>query len=192
MELPNGLIPFNNYEQFIDAQAIENETYFISTLHSLVFCLPSTHRVVLQFIVSFFQSLVDRCEVNQMTVEKVAAVVGPLIVRPPLDAKPVPDFLNAHPRRNEAAKIFAAFLSSYTLIFLGEESEIRYIMKDGNQVVKSGKLDKLVEKLVDDIYNEAGKNLCIPSSSFSPSSFPLPFPLQRTLPTIKYSRLGFR
>jgi hypothetical protein len=52
----------------------------ICMLRSILFALPVTHRVVLQYMLSFLNKLIEHSAKNKMTTEKVARTFGPIFV----------------------------------------------------------------------------------------------------------------
>jgi len=45
------------------------------------------------------------------------------------------EFALIHPHKAEASKVFSTLIAQYSPIFIGEDNDIKYMMKDGHQVI---------------------------------------------------------
>ena len=44
------------------------------------------------------------------------------------------EFASIHPHKAQASKVFSTLVAQYTPIFIGEDNDIKYMMKEGHQV----------------------------------------------------------
>lgn len=86
-ELPEPLLPFNLYKRFtsIDVGSKESSK-IIEELKGLVQEIPKNHRKVLVFLLQLLKDVSKYSEENLMTVQNLAVVFGPNILRPREDS----------------------------------------------------------------------------------------------------------
>ncbi|KAM5179475.1 rho GTPase-activating protein 9 [Mantella aurantiaca] len=81
-ELPEPLIPFSMFEEFVSAVQIPDMSERIQTMKDLVGNLPEPNYDTLKYIVCHLNSVKDECEKNRMTTQNIGIVFGPTLMRP--------------------------------------------------------------------------------------------------------------
>jgi hypothetical protein len=90
IKLPEPLLTFDLYDDFISTSGtslnsqlgiindpdIEDSEFYTEALCSLVYRLPKSHRVLLQYLVAFLNKVANYSEINLMTTSKLAKVFG--------------------------------------------------------------------------------------------------------------------
>ena len=81
--LPLSVIPPDMFNLFSEAEKIHtDEEHFFHVIHSLVNSLPKAHRTCLQYVCFIFKNAVAVSEKSGTTLDKLAPVVAPIIMRP--------------------------------------------------------------------------------------------------------------
>lgn len=94
MRLPQPLLTYSLYRSFILwtgrhfkvhllIKDVDDPGYQHSAMHSLIFSLPPTNRAVLVYLVSFFDNILKHADKNKATIEAIAKLYGPILLRPP-------------------------------------------------------------------------------------------------------------
>ncbi|XP_018425038.1 PREDICTED: rho GTPase-activating protein 9 [Nanorana parkeri] len=81
-ELPEPLIPFSMFEEFVSAVQIPDLPERIQTMKELVGNLPGSNYATLKYIICHLSSVRDECEKNRMTTQNIGIVFGPTLMRP--------------------------------------------------------------------------------------------------------------
>uniref|UniRef100_A0A1A7WI68 Rho GTPase activating protein 27 n=2 Tax=Iconisemion striatum TaxID=60296 RepID=A0A1A7WI68_9TELE len=81
-ELPEPLFPYSHFDNFVSA--IRNPDYKakFSLIHDLVKSLPAPNHDTMDLLFGHLQKLINCGEENRMTVQNVAIVFGPTLLRP--------------------------------------------------------------------------------------------------------------
>ncbi|KAL6702450.1 Rho-type gtpase-activating protein [Coniothyrium glycines] len=80
--LPVPLIPFDTYDQFLEAGQIEDSKAQAKALLAAVNEIPKSHRDTLQFLVFHLSRVIEHANHNLMTPLNLAVVFAPTIMRP--------------------------------------------------------------------------------------------------------------
>ncbi|XP_041440354.1 rho GTPase-activating protein 15 isoform X3 [Xenopus laevis] len=81
-ELPEPLIPFGMFEQFVEAVQIPDLDERIETITALVSVLPEPNHDTLKHILSHLKRVMEHSETNRMTTQNIGIVFGPTLMRP--------------------------------------------------------------------------------------------------------------
>lgn len=81
-ELPEPLIPFSMFDEFVSAVQIPDLSERIQTMKNLVGNLPESNYHTLKYIVCHLNSVRDQSEKNRMTTQNIGIVFGPTLMRP--------------------------------------------------------------------------------------------------------------
>ncbi|XP_077339721.1 rho GTPase-activating protein 9 isoform X2 [Lithobates pipiens] len=81
-ELPEPLIPFSMFDEFVSAVQIPDLSERIQTMKNLVGNLPEPNYDTLKYILCHLNSVRDQCEKNRMTTQNIGIVFGPTLMRP--------------------------------------------------------------------------------------------------------------
>merc|ERR1719232_2198881 len=79
--LPEPLLTFSLYSQFIEAGKCENYSVRLGKVHRLIQQLPSPHHRMLEMLLSHLAKIVDKCDKNLMTVANLGVCFGPTLLR---------------------------------------------------------------------------------------------------------------
>merc|ERR1719232_992405 len=79
--LPEPLLTFSLYSQFIEAGKCENYSVRMGKVHRLIQQLPSPHHRMLEMLLSHLAKVVVKCDKNLMTVANLAVCFGPTLLR---------------------------------------------------------------------------------------------------------------
>ncbi|KFU90899.1 Rho GTPase-activating protein 27, partial [Chaetura pelagica] len=82
-ELPEPLVPFSHFDQFIMAIKLQAPARRSRCLRDLVSSLPPAHHDTMQVLFRHLCRVVQCREQNRMSVQSVAIVFGPTLLRPP-------------------------------------------------------------------------------------------------------------
>ncbi|GAA5933758.1 uncharacterized protein JCM15063_001410 [Sporobolomyces koalae] len=82
-ELPEPLLTWELYHQFIDVSKIENDRLRHIRLHERVNELPDPNYATLKFLMGHLDKVAQRESSNQMSVSNLAIVFGPNLLSPP-------------------------------------------------------------------------------------------------------------
>ncbi|KAG8434909.1 hypothetical protein GDO86_013031 [Hymenochirus boettgeri] len=85
-ELPEPVIPFSRYENFLGCAHIlaRDQEEGTQELSRLVKCLPPANYILLKYICSFLDEVQSYSSTNKMSVQNLATVFAPNILRPKL------------------------------------------------------------------------------------------------------------
>ena len=82
LQLPEPLIPYDLYGSFIAAEeTVPVRDERASFIQKLLRTLPETNRVILQFLMTYLNTLTSYSDVNKMTAHNLAIVFGPALLR---------------------------------------------------------------------------------------------------------------
>ncbi|KAM8836705.1 rho GTPase-activating protein 23-like isoform 3-T3 [Spinachia spinachia] len=80
-KLPEPLFTDDKYNDFIDANRIEDAEDRLKTMKKLLHDLPDHYHHTLKFLVGHLKKVADNCELNKMEPRNLALVFGPTLVR---------------------------------------------------------------------------------------------------------------
>ncbi|KAF8769958.1 Rho GTPase-activating protein 44 like protein [Argiope bruennichi] len=83
--LPEPLLTYQLYDQWMEAAMEPDHDARLRALWSVVNSLPETHLRNLRYLIKFLARLCQNSEVNKMSVQNVAIVIGPNLIWPPVD-----------------------------------------------------------------------------------------------------------
>ncbi|KAJ8345466.1 hypothetical protein SKAU_G00296590 [Synaphobranchus kaupii] len=81
-ELPEPLFPFSSFERFIAAIQVTDKRQSASFIHDLVKILPLPNLETMKALFKHLRKVVEHGEENRMSVQSVAIVFGPTLLRP--------------------------------------------------------------------------------------------------------------
>ncbi|KAM4031544.1 rho GTPase-activating protein 27 isoform 2-T4 [Anomaloglossus baeobatrachus] len=84
-ELPEPLFPFSHYEQFVEAIKISDHNQKIRRLKDLVLSLPLPNLETMRELFRHLCSVIAHKDTNRMSVQSVAIVFGPTLLRPEME-----------------------------------------------------------------------------------------------------------
>ncbi|XP_008286123.1 rho GTPase-activating protein 17b isoform X3 [Stegastes partitus] len=76
-ELPEPLMTFGLYDEWIQASNVSDPDKRLQALWVTCDCLPKTHKANLRYLVKFLAKLAQDSEVNKMTPSNISIVLGP-------------------------------------------------------------------------------------------------------------------
>ncbi|KAM6896965.1 rho GTPase-activating protein 27 [Xenentodon cancila] len=85
-ELPEPLFPFSHFNKFISAIRIPDYNIKLSCIHDLVKSLPHANHDTMKLLFGHLYRLIQYGEDNRMTVQNVAIVFGPTLLRPEMES----------------------------------------------------------------------------------------------------------
>ncbi|XP_075299557.1 rho GTPase-activating protein 27 isoform X2 [Opisthocomus hoazin] len=81
-ELPEPLVPFSHFDKFIAAIKMQDPTRRGRCIRDLVFSLPPAHHDTMKVLFRHLCRVIEYKEENRMSVQSVAIVFGPTLLRP--------------------------------------------------------------------------------------------------------------
>ncbi|XP_043958954.1 rho GTPase-activating protein 27 isoform X3 [Gambusia affinis] len=81
-ELPEPLFPFSHFNEFVTAIRISDYNTKLSHIYELVKSLPTVNHDTMKLLFGHLQRVINYGEDNRMTVQNVAIVFGPTLLRP--------------------------------------------------------------------------------------------------------------
>ncbi|XP_072229332.1 rho GTPase-activating protein 27 [Leuresthes tenuis] len=85
-ELPEPLFPFSHFNKFISAIRIPDYNSKLSCIYELVRTLPPPNHDTMELLFGHLHRLIKFGEDNRMTVQNVAIVFGPTLLRPEMES----------------------------------------------------------------------------------------------------------
>ncbi|XP_061565244.1 rho GTPase-activating protein 27 [Cololabis saira] len=85
-ELPEPLFPFSHFNKFITAIRIPDYNLKLSCIYELVKSLPHANHDTMKLLFGHLHRLIQYGEDNRMTVQNVAIVFGPTLLRPEMES----------------------------------------------------------------------------------------------------------
>ncbi|GFT48615.1 rho GTPase-activating protein 44 [Nephila pilipes] len=83
--LPEPLLTYQLYDQWMEAAMEPDHDTRLRSLWSVVNSLPETHLKNLRYLIKFLAKLCQNSDINKMSVQNVAIVIGPNLIWPPVD-----------------------------------------------------------------------------------------------------------
>ncbi|XP_069809510.1 rho GTPase-activating protein 27 isoform X2 [Dendropsophus ebraccatus] len=84
-ELPEPLFPYSHYEQFVEAIKFSDQNQKIRRLKELILSLPPPNLETMRLLFSHLCRVIEHKDSNRMSVQSVAIVFGPTLLRPELE-----------------------------------------------------------------------------------------------------------
>ncbi|XP_038591788.1 rho GTPase-activating protein 27 isoform X1 [Micropterus salmoides] len=85
-ELPEPLFPYSHFNNFISAIRISDYNSKLSCMYELVKSLPSPNHDTMKLLFGHLRRVIQYGEDNRMTVQNVAIVFGPTLLRPEMES----------------------------------------------------------------------------------------------------------
>ncbi|XP_023367035.1 rho GTPase-activating protein 27 isoform X1 [Otolemur garnettii] len=89
-ELPEPLFPFSHFHKFIAAIKLQDQTKRSHCVRDLVRSLPAPNHDTLQLLFQHLCRVIEHGEQNRMSVQSVAIVFGPTLLRPEVEETSMP------------------------------------------------------------------------------------------------------
>uniref|UniRef100_UPI00358E76F3 rho GTPase-activating protein 44-like isoform X2 n=1 Tax=Myxine glutinosa TaxID=7769 RepID=UPI00358E76F3 len=92
-ELPEPLLTFSVYEQWIQASNFQDMDKRVQELKAVIETLPKANKENLRYLVKFLSRLCQSQDVNKMSPSNLAIVLGPNLLWPPGDGRTMTDMI---------------------------------------------------------------------------------------------------
>ncbi|XP_043819798.1 rho GTPase-activating protein 27 isoform X2 [Dromiciops gliroides] len=89
-ELPEPLFPFSHFRQFIAAIKLQDQAQRSCCIRDLVHSLPAPNQNTMRLLFQHLCRVIEHKEKNRMSVQSVAIVFGPTLLRPELEEGNMP------------------------------------------------------------------------------------------------------
>lgn len=89
-ELPEPLFPFCYFRQFITAIKLQDQAQRSRCVRDLVLSLPAPNHDTLRLLIQHLCRVIEHGEQNRMSVQSVAIVFGPTLLRPETEETSMP------------------------------------------------------------------------------------------------------
>eukprot|EP01113_Clastostelium_recurvatum_P024846 TRINITY_DN2972_c0_g1_i5.p1 TRINITY_DN2972_c0_g1~~TRINITY_DN2972_c0_g1_i5.p1 ORF type:complete len:982 (-),score=254.07 TRINITY_DN2972_c0_g1_i5:29-2974(-) len=139
-DLPERLLTRAESPHFLWVQEVENESFRVSLFRSLLWRLPDSNRHVLAFLIKSLRKFCDNPDITLLTSSRLGLIFGPALLH--------------GSEHGKSAQVVKKFIEDYRYVFMDTEPDIRYLLKDGKQIVRWATVDRLVERLVDPLYRD--------------------------------------
>ncbi|KAL8164039.1 UNVERIFIED_CONTAM: hypothetical protein K2H54_044084 [Gekko kuhli] len=80
-ELPEPLIPYSLFDEFIAAAKLSDPKEKVSKMTGLVQSLPQANRDTLRYLLEHLRKVMDHSDINRMTTQNIGIVFGPTLMR---------------------------------------------------------------------------------------------------------------
>ncbi|XP_063283490.1 rho GTPase-activating protein 9-like isoform X1 [Pelobates fuscus] len=117
-ELPEPLIPFNMFDEFVASIQISDTEERSETIKELVRNLPEPNYDTLKYVICHLKSVMEHSELNRMTTQNIGIVFGPTLMRPEKEL-----FSNIAANMVYQNQVVEHFLSNYEEIFSASPEE---------------------------------------------------------------------
>ncbi|XP_066934985.1 unconventional myosin-IXb-like isoform X1 [Clytia hemisphaerica] len=107
-QLPQPIIPFNYYDDFIRSTDLENKKEIHSTLYELIQHLPKENKLLLERLIVHLGRVTSLVEHNKMSPNALAIVWAPCLLRASEDADPL-ESLAQLPKQTKCVEILIEF-----------------------------------------------------------------------------------
>ncbi|KAM8976869.1 rho GTPase-activating protein 9 isoform 2-T2 [Pelodytes ibericus] len=111
-ELPEPLVPFSVFDEFVAAIQMTDAAVRIQTIKELVTNLPQPNYDTLKYIICHLKSVMEHSESNRMTTQNIGIVFGPTLMRPEKEL-----FCNIAANMVYQNQVVEHFLSHYQEVF---------------------------------------------------------------------------
>lgn len=141
-KLPEPLFTDDKYNDFIDANRMENASDRLRTMKKLIRDLPDHYFHTLKFLVGHLKTVADHSEKNKMEPRNLALVFGPTLVRTSEDN--MTDMVTHMPDRY---KIVETLIQHYTWFFCEEQDKDEKTPVDTEDVQPAPNIDHLLSNI---------------------------------------------
>uniref|UniRef100_A0A8C1IL41 Rho GTPase activating protein 22 n=1 Tax=Cyprinus carpio TaxID=7962 RepID=A0A8C1IL41_CYPCA len=119
-ELPEPVIPFNKYEDFLTcAQLLLKDEEGLSELVKQVNTLPQANYNLLKYICKFLDEVQSHSNENKMSVQNLATVFGPNILRPKIE-----DPVSMMEGTSQVQHLMTVLISEHERLYVGTEGDV--------------------------------------------------------------------
>uniref|UniRef100_A0A671QGN1 Rho GTPase-activating protein 22-like n=1 Tax=Sinocyclocheilus anshuiensis TaxID=1608454 RepID=A0A671QGN1_9TELE len=119
-ELPEPVIPFNKYEDFLTcAQLLLKDEEGLSELVKQVNTLPQANYNLLKYICKFLDEVQSHSHENKMSVQNLATVFGPNILRPKVE-----DPVSMMEGTSQVQHLMTVLISEHERLYVGTEEDV--------------------------------------------------------------------
>ncbi|EOR01178.1 hypothetical protein E3P92_01745 [Wallemia ichthyophaga] len=119
-ELPEPLLTYQLYAQFVEAAKVENDRLRHIKLHETVNQLPDCNYSTLKYLMGHLDKVKDLHEINSMHTSNLAIVFGPTLLNPPPEEQAKGTALAD---MQYQCKAIETILENYAAIFVEEEQQ---------------------------------------------------------------------
>ncbi|XP_026180154.1 rho GTPase-activating protein 23 isoform X4 [Mastacembelus armatus] len=141
-KLPEPLFTNDKYNDFIDANRMENASDRLKTMNKLIRDLPDHYYHTLKFLVGHLKTVADNSDKNKMEPRNLALVFGPTLVRTSEDN--MKDMVTHMPDRY---KIVETLIQHYTWFFTEELDKDEKTPVDTEDVQPAPNIDHLLSNI---------------------------------------------
>ncbi|XP_040918441.1 rho GTPase-activating protein 23 isoform X3 [Toxotes jaculatrix] len=141
-KLPEPLFTNDKYNDFIDANRMENASDRLKTMKKLIRDLPDHYYHTLKFLVGHLKTVADNSDKNKMEPRNLALVFGPTLVRTSEDN--MKDMVTHMPDRY---KIVETLIQHYTWFFTEELDKDEKTPVDTEDVQPAPNIDHLLSNI---------------------------------------------
>uniref|UniRef100_A0A672RMG8 Rho GTPase activating protein 22 n=1 Tax=Sinocyclocheilus grahami TaxID=75366 RepID=A0A672RMG8_SINGR len=119
-ELPEPVIPFNKYEDFLTCLQLllKDEEVGLSELVNQVNTLPQANYNLLKYICKFLDEVQSHSNENKMSVQNLATVFGPNILRPKVE-----DPVSMMEGTSQVQHLMTVLISEHDRLYVGTEGD---------------------------------------------------------------------
>ncbi|KTF78425.1 hypothetical protein cypCar_00034597 [Cyprinus carpio] len=120
-ELPEPVIPFNKYEDFLTCAQLllKDEEVGLSELVKQVNTLPQANYNLLKYICKFLDEVQSHSNENKMSVQNLATVFGPNILRPKIE-----DPVSMMEGTSQVQHLMTVLISEHERLYVGTEGDV--------------------------------------------------------------------
>ncbi|XP_056309992.1 rho GTPase-activating protein 23 isoform X6 [Danio aesculapii] len=141
-KLPEPLFTDDKYNDFIEANRMENASDRLRTMKKLIRDLPDYYFHTLKFLIGHLKTVADHSEKNKMEPRNLALVFGPTLVRTSEDN--MTDMVTHMPDRY---KIVETLIQHYTWFFSEEQEKDEKTPVDTEDVQPAPNIDHLLSNI---------------------------------------------
>ncbi|XP_051945719.1 rho GTPase-activating protein 22-like isoform X1 [Xyrauchen texanus] len=120
-ELPEPVIPFSKYEDFLTCAQLllKDEEVGLPELVKQVNTLPQANYNLLKYICKFLDEVQSHSNENKMSVQNLATVFGPNILRPKVE-----DPVSMMEGTSQVQHLMTVLISEHELLYVGTEGDV--------------------------------------------------------------------
>uniref|UniRef100_A0A8K9XF57 Rho GTPase activating protein 23a n=1 Tax=Oncorhynchus mykiss TaxID=8022 RepID=A0A8K9XF57_ONCMY len=144
-KLPEPLFTDDKYNDFIDANRMENAGDRLKTMKKLIRDLPDHYYHTLKFLVGHLKTVADHCEKNKMEPRNLALVFGPTLVRTSEDN--MTDMVTHMPDRYKIVETLIQHVSDVDVLFMTRCLSPLQTPVDTKDLVPAPNIDHLLSNI---------------------------------------------
>uniref|UniRef100_A0A674ADN8 Rho GTPase-activating protein 23-like n=1 Tax=Salmo trutta TaxID=8032 RepID=A0A674ADN8_SALTR len=144
-KLPEPLFTDDKYNDFIDANRMENAGDRLKTMKKLIRDLPDHYYHTLKFLVGHLKTVADHCEKNKMEPRNLALVFGPTLVRTSEDN--MTDMVTHMPDRYKIVETLIQHVSDVHVLFMTRCLSPLQTPVDTKDLVPAPNIDHLLSNI---------------------------------------------